>query len=69
LGNSLQTKEDTTMGNSDPKSKQNSDKQDKPSDKQASTANKVPERPQPNVTAAQKSAGNPSDKSENKNDG
>ena len=57
------------MSNSEPKNKSDSDKQGKTSDKQTADANKVPERPQPNVTAAQKSAGDPSEKRGDKNDG
>ncbi len=58
-----------TMSNSDSKNKQNSDKQAKPSEqKPAIATQKVPERPQPNVTAAQKSAGNQGEKRDNKDD-
>lgn len=54
---------------SNPKDKQNSEKQDSPKDKQVKPSDNVPERPKPNVTVAQKSANNPSEKSGNKNNG
>ncbi len=58
------------MSNSEPKDKQNTDKQEKAKEAKPTTNTPpVPERPQPNVTRAQKSAGDTEDKSGNENNG
>jgi hypothetical protein len=56
------------MSNSDPKGKQNTDKQEKPIESKPATTNPpVPERPQANVTRAQKSADTEKEKSSGNN--
>jgi hypothetical protein len=60
----------TKMSNSEPKDKQNTDKQEKPVEPKPQTITPpVPERPQANVTRAQKSTGDIEDKSGNENNG